>query len=410
MAFTDAEVLWATQVLLSRFTHQRSYLATEDLIRIFGTIQERTFSFKNVGGVKHIFSCYVDDGDVIIDSIPMFFIESNPSYDATKWVRETKLEVSATKACIEYDGLWIKNEDSGKYECETEDTAWIFYVASGTLYAKYGDEDAVALSTNVTEVSAARGWLHADKDPTSDMGLIVGYIKTDGLVYYRNYCYQEDGSQLWEVEANVTEFTSTCTDLKVFRTNDFRVGFAVRVAGELNWALTERNYSGMSIADHSLTVGISEITFVVTGITYKDGWLPDEYLLATVVPEIIPRYTGTDNVFKSASNDGETTVNAKTAYFLTELTGSDFLVVDEDDTEFAVTDVQYGETWQHLVLTVNDLSYSAEGSDLTLKFIGSGTTKGSNGQDVDAFEFTFTPTGITYEIPDPPVVEAIWNE
>ena len=410
MAFTDSEVMWATQLALARFQHRRSHYPTEDNFRVFGTVEKSSFILRDIEGAKRIYSAYVSDGVVYLKRIPMFFTEDNPYYDASKWIADYSFGTTITDVAIAFDGYWVRNYTTKRLDFVSEEEPWFFYIDGGALYAKKYQGEPVQLSADAVKCGAIRGWMPVDDDYANDQGLIVAYIKADGLVYYRAYCLQEDGSKLWEVERCVSELTGVNTEIEVFKTNDFRVGFVSKVGSELRWALTTRNWAGMSVWPEHLTAGITDVILSATRVYSTDNFMPNEYVLAGIVPEIIPRYTLDDNLFKTASNDGATTVNAKTQYFLTALTASDFLIVDEDDTEFAVTDVQYGATWQDLILTVNDLSYSAEGSDLTLKFLGSGTTKGSDGQDVVAFELTFTPTGITYQIPDPPVVEAIWNE
>ena len=133
-------------------------------------------------------------------------------------------------------------------------------------------------------------------------------------------------------------------------------------------------------------------------VVYGQGYNPDHFIVATGEIDVVALlWAMPENSFKSAENDGPTTVNAVCRHFLTDLTAADFIVVDEDEAVFSVSSIVVGATPFDITLTVDNLNYANQSllgeGDLTLKFLGSGTSKGEAGQDVDPFEITFTRKG-----------------
>jgi hypothetical protein len=238
-----------------------------------------------------------------------------------------------------------------------------------------------------------------------DQGIIVAYIKS-GQIYYRNFCQQPpDQPALWEIERAI-DLPTPAQNVALFRTNDYRTGFLCESEGQIHWAITTRNWANMATEVHSLSAGI-DISVALIDLEYSNVWLKHN-LSAGIDLQAEILYLLSDNLFKSAENDGETTVIAVTRHFLTNINPADFMIYDITNATFSVTNIEYGSTKNELIMTVDSLAFSAP-DDLTLKFLG-GTTKGEAGQNVDPFEITFTPTGIDYVEVDPPQVEVIWNE
>ena len=137
------------------------------------------------------------------------------------------------------------------------------------------------LATGVSKVCAIRGWVPTDMDYTNDQGLIIMYLKTDGTTAYRNYCSMTEGYKAWEYEKELSQFVGTVTDIALFRTNDFRVGFIAQTNNNIWWSLTTRNYAGMSFFPELLSTSISEVTFNVIPITYTDS-PHDEHIKSSI--------------------------------------------------------------------------------------------------------------------------------
>lgn len=201
-----------------------------------------------------------------------------PYDDQFPWSAEFTVASGVSAVAIEFDGYWDRDFSTRRFNFVTEEWPWLFYVISGSLYAQLWQGTPFVLATDVSKVAAIRGWLPANGDQSNDQGLIVAYLKTDGTMWYRAYCIQDELAKLWEVERQVTAFTGTITNLALFRTNDFRVGFIAEIAGETWWTLTTRNFAGMSYEPDVFDghfLGVNFITLIP--IEYIDTQCGDEY-------------------------------------------------------------------------------------------------------------------------------------
>lgn len=223
-----------------------------------------------------VYAICLNDGVASVKSKPLPYDELVP------WISEFQVSSGVADAAIEFNGYWKYNFDENRFNFITEEYPWIFYVVSGTLKAQYWQDTALTLSTDVSKVAAIRGWVPANGERSNDQGLIVAYVKTDGHVYYRNYCIQEDEQVLWESEKQITEFTDTVSNLSLFRTNDFRIGFAAEISGELHWIVTERNYAGMSVLPEFVTGDVVSLTATTTPVQYIENDNTEEYVTGDV--------------------------------------------------------------------------------------------------------------------------------
>lgn len=152
-----------------------------------------------------------------------------------------------SNVAIAFDGEWQRHRAS--WRLVTHEKPWVFWVTNGELFTQHWDDEDTrrTLANNVIFCKAIRGWKNlnlADKD----QGIVIGYIKTDGKVYYRNYCQMLDLSYIWEGERQVTEFTGNAHSLNLFLTNDYRLGFTVAdTSDDIYWYITDRNWAGMAL-------------------------------------------------------------------------------------------------------------------------------------------------------------------
>lgn len=181
---------------------------------------------------------------------------------------------SATDVAIEYDGEWILDATNSWYYLLTEEFPYIFTVENGDLYVQYWRDSAnrTLLASGVSQISACKGWQNCI-DTDMDQGLIIGYLK-DGVVYYRAFCTQEDGSKAWESEHQVTDLGTGNTTLSVIRTNDFRIGFLTENDGEMLLCLSKRNYAGMSVRPENIHANITA-AFSLQNANFKNGYLSE---------------------------------------------------------------------------------------------------------------------------------------
>jgi len=322
---------------------------------------------------------------------------------------------AATDIAIEFDGRWERTSPDAEicfdspaiWSLATFGEPWIFRVNGGVLTAQLGQgAPYVLVDSGVTGVSAIRGWKNTYLW-NHDQGIICAYVR-NGVACYRNYAQQPpDLPAIWEEERSIDALPSPVAKVTAFRTNDYRVGIAAECNGEIHWVISVRNWSTMALEPHTITAA-ADIAVELIQLTRTETW--HEHLVSADTDLDVALLWGVAyNSFRWAENDGHTTIYACAEHFLSDITPAEFQVYDEGNALFSVLDVQYGDDPCVLVLTVDNLAFSIPG-DLTLKFLGSGTTKGEAGQDVDPFEITFTPTGIEYEVVDPPAVEVMWNE
>ena len=198
----------------------------------------------------------------------------------------------ASEVAIEFNGTWQISASKQWYYLQTEETPYLFFVQSGTLYVqKWQDASSrVPLATGVSEISACRGWQSSD-EPLLDQGLLVGYLK-GGEVYYRALCLQESGELLWETERQIPELGSGNTSLCVFRTNDFRVGFISENGGAFKYVLSSRTYAGQSVRSESVYSQVVESCHLsVKPIKYRSAY-DDKNAYATGFPPLLDCYIG----------------------------------------------------------------------------------------------------------------------
>jgi phenolic acid decarboxylase len=181
------------------------------------------------------------------------------------WVTQTNGQ-PVSNMPEDYDGkyLWCKQELS------TSDSTVTPTLESLSISYEYKTGALVfglQLATNVSKISAVRGWVPVNGTETTDQGLVIGYIKSDGTVWYRTYAIQVGGGQAWESERQITEFTKTAVNISTFRTNDFRVGFVVQNSDStVELLVTNRNWAGMSVVAETLsaTVGYENVYLDLT--------------------------------------------------------------------------------------------------------------------------------------------------
>ena len=177
-----------------------------------------------------------------------------------------------TSVGVAFNGVWERHRKF--YRLITEEQPWVSWVDNiGTLWVQKWDDinSKFQLSSNVKKVKMIRGWKNLVIQQ-QDQGIVVAYIKTDGKVYYRNYCIQEDYSETWEYEKELTSFTGSAVNVNLFITNDYRMGFIIEDStGQIHWLVTPRNWGGMASPAENLIIGVRDITLKVIPIKYYEN-------------------------------------------------------------------------------------------------------------------------------------------
>lgn len=245
-----------------------------------GDVSVAARRFKVTGPPNRIYEIHVDGG-VVGTSIREY-----PDKLKDGFIDQFSLG-NGSAVAIAFDGRWERYRDSMRLI--TEEEPWIAWVdSSGVLWTQLWDDitTKVQLDTGVTKVRAIRAWKninYADRD----QGIVVGYIKTDGSLWYRNYCQQADTSYIWESAKEVTDFTgASAVSLNLFITNDYRMGFAVEDnLGQIHWLITDRNWSGMAITPDTIATSLTDLSVSLIPVTYKYGY--DNEIIAGSITDLI---------------------------------------------------------------------------------------------------------------------------
>jgi len=349
----------------------------------------------------YIYEVHDDNGEIWTSTRKM------PALPANEWVDGVKID-DGTLCRLCFNGDWVWSLQKEKYLFQTEGDPFLFYTDdSDILYVQSweSDVDREQLATTVTvSMDCIRGW----REPNAtgnDQGLIVAYIKTDGLLYYRQYLWNGVDAYEWQSEVNltITGITDSFVNVTLFRTNDYRVGFTITTdQDEVYWLITSRQWAGLALRPEALNLSLS-ISVSRSYITVEDGFTPPEVLEMALSNIEISRLNGIPIEIESAENvndgggDYGNTVEVKFNAPIYNYTGleSRFSLWDEDSSVFFL--ISYGlkaGTDDTLEIVFDD--FNGAFGDLTVYYYKpiSGGIENEAGDAAEDTEFEFTPTGL----------------
>jgi len=256
------------------------------------------------GRPNRIYEIHVDNG--VVGTA----IREYPDRLKDGWQNQFELG-TGSKVGIAFNGHWERYRKLWRLVSgEKPHIVWVD--GDNKLQTQHWDNVATKqeLATNVVYVRALRGWKNVNF-VDKDQGIVAGYIKTDGTVWYRNYCSQLDGTSTWDNERQLSQFTETAVSLNLFITNDYRMGFIIEDSlGKIFWYITTRNWAGMAIAPETLSVAPIEVSATLIDIEYPQMYAPDEYI--AVAPFEITTallFARTDNQVLESMNIPTTKIN-----------------------------------------------------------------------------------------------------
>lgn len=307
-------------------------------------------------------------------------IRSLTDFSPNRWKHQ--FDVGTGKACsIEFDGYWDIDANK-KYNLITEDKPYIFWTDdTDVLWCQKWDDvnTRVQLDINVLRISTIRGWKDIQGEIV-DQGLICAYIKSDGKAYHRVYCTQSDLSVTWETPIELTQFPSPISQLGLFRTNDYRVGFLAesQYDGNIYLSVTTRSYSGMAIEpDVIYGADLYELSIELTEITESEYDSENSIVNAADVKDINislfdPSFSGSVS-FISGSKVSNNSFNMKFNYPLDRVTDdlkNSFTVTSS--TALTITSITISSSDTLLITVAESLGYMP----LTVTYTGGNSLKG----------------------------------
>ena len=261
-----ADPKMSIQVSRARLTVMDSDYWTVETIRKktnLGDIGVAPRRFTPYGQPNRIYEIHVDNGTIGTS------IREYPDTFKDGWKDQFTLGAGSSVA-LAFDGNWQRYRSA--WRLVTEEKPWIFWVDSGGDLWRQLWDDASTLSlldSNVTYVRAIRAWRNLYSSEL-DQGIVVAYIKTDGTVWYRNYCQQADGTITWEVARQIPS-VSNAVHLNLFLTNDYRVGFCIEKSSkEIQWIITQRNWAGMALIPENIQASLVLTEIKLIPIAYSN--------------------------------------------------------------------------------------------------------------------------------------------
>lgn len=420
--YNNANPKMSIQVSRAKDTVMDSTYWTTEIIREkegIGDLSVAARRQKPYGRPNRLYNIYVDNGTVKTS------IREYPDYQNLKW--QYQFDVGTGTACaIAFDGFWELYRN--KWQMVTSEKPWIFWVDTvGKLWCQVWDEEATRtelVAAGVTKVKSIRGWRNINM-PLVDQGVVAGYIKTDGKVYYRNYCYQSTGEYVWETEKQITEFTGTAINLNLFITNDYRMGFVIEDStGKIHLYVTERAWAGMAIAPEKIYANPYEIHLDLIDLDYENTY-EDIHIQANPYDIKLDLLFGsTENSILSAENkpivmldeneeeydDWGWVIEFEVQNPIPELLLEKIVVTDTSNSStipIASIEDLGDNKYRLLASDVIESGFNNILGDIRVDITG---VYNEAGYEYESMSYTFTPANLVpTDIPVPEVVE-VWNE
>ena len=375
-------------------------------------------NFLPFGNPDMFFNIYIQDG------IVKTAIRHYPDYFHKKW--EEAFEVGSGKACaIAFDGHWKLYDYKWRYI--TNEYPHIFWVDNDDkLFVQLWDDvdSRFELAQDVVKVKAIRAWKNVSI-ALNDHGLVAAYIKNDGKVYYRNYCYQATDEYAWETERLLEEFTGTAISLNLFITNDYRSGIIVQDdSNNVHIFITSKNWAGMAIPAEKIQASPYEIHLDLIELDYENCY-EDIHLQANPYDIKLDLLFGsTENSILSAENkpivmldeneeeydDWGWIIEFEVQNPIPELLLENIVVTDiSNSSTIPMANIEnLGDNKYRLTASnIIESGFNNVLGDIKIDITG---VYNEAGYEYEAMTYTFTPVNLVpTNIPVPEVVE-VWNE
>jgi hypothetical protein len=317
-----------------------------------GNVSVAPRRFKPNGRPNRLYGIHVHNGEV------KALLREYPDKIKQGWLEQFNVGVGSSVG-IAFNGYW---ERYRKYwRLITDESPFISWVDNNKdLWVQKWNEDLTRfkLSTDIIKVCMIRAWKNTVVQQ-NDQGIIVAYIKSNGKVYYRNYCQQPDYSATWEFERELTGFTGVAVNVNMFITNDYRMGFVIEDnLGRIHWLITHRNWGGMASPAENLYSSIKDIQFEVHSIGYRSMYSVEK--LDTSIVDI--RFNVAEPIYPtlvSVSNDDQWTIRLLFSHLIDydlSVVKAAFTVKDSTNVQYTVLSTSAGVDNREIVLTMTNFN------------------------------------------------------
>lgn len=308
--------------------------------------------YKAVGRPNRLYGIHVHNGEV------KTLIREYPDKLKQGWIEQFSLG-NGSSVALAFNGHWERYRKI--WRLITEELPWISWVDDNNdLWVQRWDDVSTKsqLSSNVLKVRMVRAWKNT-VNLSSDQGIVAAYIKTDGKVYYRNYCIQDDYSEAWEYERVLSAFTGVGVNVNLFITHDYRMGFIIEDdLGQTHWLITHRNWGGMASPAENIVSSITDIRFDVIPIGHHNFKVEEN--ISTAITDIW--FNVAEPIYPtivSITNDDQWTIrlqfNYEIDYDLTNVKDA-FSVKDSLDIPFNILSTAPGVDNNEIVLTMSNFN------------------------------------------------------
>lgn len=158
------------------------------------------------------------------------------------------LNIRPVDFSIEFYGMFEVLKENQELALVTEEKPYLFWTDwEGKLYAQYGDDYStkILLAEEVVKIYTCRGWGSEDF-PENDMGLVVAYIKEDGLAYCRTFTGAWAGESLLPFNSQNLPYES----ISCHRLNDYRMVFTISDSERNIWSIITKRYFMSGIVEN----------------------------------------------------------------------------------------------------------------------------------------------------------------
>lgn len=401
----NADPKMSVTVVRAKDTVMDSTYWTTEVIRTkpgLGDLSVAPRRFKPYGSPNRIYEINIQNG------IVMTSIREYPDKFKEGWKEQFTLGPGKSVA-IAFNGEWKFYKK--RYRLINDEKPWISWVdLDGNLWAQLWDQEAtkLQLSSNVVKVKMIRAWKNTALHYL-DQGIVAAYIKTDGKVYYRNFCIQENYTEVWEYEKEVTGFTGFAVNVNLFITNDYRMGFVIEDnTGKIHWLITYRNWGGMASPAENLSSAIKDIKVEVMPIKYHD--FRNEERVITSISDIClniaePIYP--EPIYAENPDESPEKILLRFNYPIDidpTIVKSAFKIKDSTNKEYTIFSTEFGSDASEIIFNMsrfdsakNDMTITYDRSIVELDCLNQGSRFA-----IESFNFIFTavlipPTGYAVE-------------